>query len=75
MKHMNPQILEAYQILRRIEPKGLTPRHIIIKLSKAKNKENTNIEDNKKKATNHVKGMIIRLLANFLAKTAGARRQ
>lgn len=27
-----------------------TPRHIIIKLSKAKNKENTNIEDNKKKS-------------------------
>ena len=54
-------------------PKKLKLRHVIIKLSKLKDKGN--FESSKRKATPHNKGTTIRLSVYFSAETLQARRE
>uniref|UniRef100_A0A8D0ZQR7 L1 transposable element RRM domain-containing protein n=1 Tax=Sus scrofa TaxID=9823 RepID=A0A8D0ZQR7_PIG len=67
------QIQEA-QVAYKINPRRNTPRHILIKLTKIKDKENTLKAAREKKQVTY-KGTPIRLSADFLAETLQARRE
>ena len=58
----------------RINPRGNTPRHILIKLSKIKYKENLLKAAREKQQITH-KGIPIRLTADLSAETLQARRE
>ena len=49
------QVQEAQRVPHKINPRRNMPRHILIKLTKIKDKEN-NIKSNKGKATNNIQG-------------------
>uniref|UniRef100_A0A8D1CWT3 L1 transposable element RRM domain-containing protein n=2 Tax=Sus scrofa TaxID=9823 RepID=A0A8D1CWT3_PIG len=68
------QIQEAQQVPYKINPRRNTPRHILIKLTKIKDKEKILKAAREKK---HItcKGTPIRLLADFSAETLQARRE
>uniref|UniRef100_A0A8D1GA18 Uncharacterized protein n=1 Tax=Sus scrofa TaxID=9823 RepID=A0A8D1GA18_PIG len=69
------QIQEAQQVPYKINPRRNTLRHILIKLTKIKNKEKILKAVREKKQTTY-KGTLIRLLANFFsAETLQARRE
>ena len=68
------QIQEAKQVPYKINPRRNTPRHILIKLTKIKDKEKILKAAREKKQMIH-KGTPIRLLAYFLAETLQARRE
>ena len=56
-----------------MDPKQNTPKHIIIKLPKVKDKEKI-LKEAREKETVTYKGVPIRLLANFSKETLQARR-
>ena len=68
------QVLEAQRVPYRINPKRNTPRHILIKLSKIKYKENKLKAAREKQQITH-KGIPIRLTADLSEETLQARRE
>ena len=68
------QIQEAQQIPYKINPRRNTPRHILIKLTKIKDKEKILKAAREKKQVTY-KGTPIRLSADFSAETLQARRE
>ena len=66
------QIQEAQRVPYKINPRRNTPRHILIKLTKIKDKEKILKGLGKR---NKYKGTPIRLLADFSAETLQARRE
>ena len=68
------QIQEAQRVPYKINPRRNTPRHIIIKLTKMKDKEKILKAAREKKQVTY-KGTPIRLSADFSAETLKARRE
>ena len=68
------QIQEAQQVPYKINPRRNTPRHVLIKLTKMKDKEKILKAAREKKQITY-KGTPIRLLADFSAETLQARRE
>ena len=68
------QIQEAQQVPYKIKPRRNTPRHIVIKLTKIKDKAKT-LKGAKEKTKITYRKTLIRLLANFSAETLQARRE
>ena len=68
------QIQEAQWVPYKINPKRNTPRHILIKLTKIKDKEIILKAAGEKKQVTY-KGTLIRLSADFSAETLQARRE
>uniref|UniRef100_A0A8D1YX70 L1 transposable element RRM domain-containing protein n=1 Tax=Sus scrofa TaxID=9823 RepID=A0A8D1YX70_PIG len=68
------QIQEAQRVPYKINPKRNTPRHILIKLTKIKDKEKILKAAREKKQVTY-KGTPMRLLADFSAETLQARRE
>ena len=66
------QVQEAQRVSGRINPRRNTPRHIVIKLTKIKDKIK---KATKEKGQITYKGTLIRLSADFSAKTLQARRE
>ena len=73
-KEIVNQVLEAQRVPYRINPRRNTPRHILIKLSKTKYKENILKAAREKQHITH-KGIPIRLRADLIAETLQARRE
>ena len=67
-------IQEAQRVLYKIYPRRNTPRHILIKLTKIKDKEKILKAAGEKKQVTY-KGTPIRLSADFSAETLQARRE
>ena len=65
---------EAQQVSYKINPRRNTPRHILIKLTRIKDKEKILTAAREKKQVTY-KGTPIRLLADFSAETLQARRE
>ena len=55
-KEIVNQVQEAQRVSSRINPRRNTPRHIVIKLTKIKDKDKINIKRNKGKMTNNIQG-------------------
>ena len=68
------QIQEAQRVLYKTNPRRNTPRHILIKLTKIKDKEKILKAAREKKQVTY-KGTMIRLSADFSAETLQARRE
>uniref|UniRef100_A0A8D1WUF3 LINE-1 retrotransposable element ORF1 protein n=1 Tax=Sus scrofa TaxID=9823 RepID=A0A8D1WUF3_PIG len=68
------QIQEAQRVSHKINPRRNTPRHIVIKLTKTKDKEKILKAAREEKQITY-KGTPIRLLADFSAETLQARRK
>ena len=68
------QTQEAQRVPYKINPRRNTPRHILIKLTKIKDKEKILKAAREKKQVTY-KGTPIRLLADFSAETLQARRE
>ena len=68
------QIQEAQRVPYKINPRRNTPRHILIKLTKIKDKEKILKAAREKKQVTY-KGTPIRLLADFSAETLQARKE
>ena len=66
------QVQEAQRVPNKMNPKKLTPRHIIIKMTTIKDKEN--LKNSKKKQLVTYKGATINLLADLSTETLQARR-
>ena len=64
---------EAQRVPKKLDPKRNTPRHMIIKLPKIKDKE-TILKAARKKETVTCKGVPLRLSADFSKETLQARR-
>ena len=64
---------EAQRVPKNLDPKRNTPRHIIIKLPKIKDKERI-LKEAREKETVTYKGVPIRLSADFSKETLQARR-
>ena len=73
-KEIVNQVLETQRVPYRINPRRNTPRHILIKLSKIKYKENILKAAREKQEITH-KGIPIRLTADLPAETLQARRE
>ena len=73
-KEIFNQVQEAQRVQYRINPRRNTPRHILIKLSKIKYKENI-LKAAREKQQIPYKGIPIRLTADLSAETLQARRQ
>ena len=72
-KEIDIQVQEAQRVPNKLDPKRTTPRHIVIKLPKVKNKERIfKIAREKMKVT--YKGVPIRLSTDFPKETLQARR-
>ena len=67
------EVQEAQRVPKNLDPKRNTPRHIIIKLPKIKDKERI-LKEAREKETVTYKGVPITLLADFLKETLQARR-
>ena len=67
------EVQEAQRVPKKLDPKRNTPRHIIIKLPKIKNKERL-LQAAREKETVTYKGVPIRLSADFSKETLQARR-
>ena len=63
-----------HRVPNKLEPKGTTPRHIIIKKPKVKDKERILKAARRKKQRVTYKGVPIRLSADFSKETVQARR-
>ena len=73
VKEIDIQVQEAQTIPNKLDPKRTTPRHIIIKMPKVKDKERIlKVAREKQKVT--YKGVLIRLSADFSKETLQARR-
>ena len=55
-KEIVTQVQEAQRVPGRINPRRNTLRHIVIKLTKIKDKDKINIKRNKGKMTNNIQG-------------------
>ena len=64
---------EAQTVPKKLDPKRNTARHVIMKLSKIKNKERI-LKAAREKETANYKGVPIRLSADFSKETLQARR-
>ena len=73
-KEIVNQVQEVQRVPYRINPRRNTPRHIIIKVSKIKYKENI-LKVAREKQQITYKGIPIRLTADLSAKTLQARRE
>ena len=73
-KEIATQVQEAQRVPYRINPRRNTPRHILIKLAKIKDKEKLLKAAREKRQITH-KGTCIRLTADFSADTLQARRE
>ena len=73
-KESHTQIQEAQRVPYKINPRRNTPRHILIKLTKMKDKEKILKAAREKKQITY-KGTPIRLLTDFSAETLQARRE
>ena len=73
-KEIVNQVQEAQRVPYRINPRRNTPRHILIKLSKIKYKEQILKAAREKQQTTY-KGIFIRLTAGLSAKTLQASRE
>ena len=72
-KEIATQVQEAQQVPYRINPRRNTPRHIVIKLAKIKDKEKL-LKAAREKPQITYKGTPIKLTANFSAETLQAGR-
>ena len=72
-KEIVNQVQEAQRLLYRINPRRNTPRHILIKLTKTKNKERI-LKAAREKQQVTYKGSPIYLTADLSAATLQARR-
>ena len=72
-KEIDIQIQEAQRVPKKLDPKRNTPRHIIITLTKMKQKERI-LEAARGKERANYKGVPIRLSADFSKETLQARR-
>ena len=73
-KEIATQVQEAQRVPGRIDPRRKTPRHIVIKLTKIKDKDKL-LKATREKRQITYKGTPIRLTANFSAETLQARRE
>ena len=73
-KEIVTQVQEAQTVPYRINPRKITPRHILIKLTKIKFKEKI-LKTAREKQKITYKGIPIRLSAAFSAETLQARRE
>ena len=73
-KEIATQVQEAQRVPYRINPRRNTPRHIVIKLAKIKDKEKL-LKAAREKRQITYKGSPIRLTADFSAETLRARRE
>ena len=73
-KERATQVQETPRVPNRINPRRNTPRHILIKLTKIKHKEQILKVARKKQQTTH-KGIPIRIRADLSIKTLQARRE
>ena len=73
MKEIDTQVQEAQRIPNKLDPKRTTPRHIIIKMAKVKNKEII-LQAAREKQRVTYKGVPTRLSADFSKDTLQARR-
>ena len=67
------QVQEAQRFPNKLDPRKNTPRHIIVKLPKIKDKERI-LTAAREKETVTYKGILIRSSADFLKETLQARR-
>ncbi|KAK1339938.1 hypothetical protein QTO34_018502 [Cnephaeus nilssonii] len=74
MKEIDLQVQEAHRTPNKRNPKRTTPRHIIIKMPRAKDKERI-LQAAREKQLVTYKGAPIRLSANFSTETMQARRE
>ena len=68
------QIQEAQRVPYKINPRRNTPRHMLITLTRIRDKEKILKADREKKQVTY-KGTLIRLLADFSTETLQARRE
>ena len=73
-KEIVNQVQEAQRVPYRINPKRNMPRHILVKLTKTKNKEGI-LKAARKKQQVTYKGNLIRLTADLSAETLQARKE
>ena len=73
VKEIDIQVQEAQRVPNKLDPKRMTPRHIIIKIPKVKDKERI-LRAAKEKQIVTYKGVPIRLSADFSKETLQARR-
>ena len=73
-KEIATQVQEAQRVPYRINPRRNTPRHIVIKVAKIKDKEKL-LKAAREKRQITYKGTPIRLTADFSAETLQARRE
>ena len=73
-KEIVTQVQEIQRVWNRINPRQNTPRHILIKLTKIKHKEQILIAAREKQQITH-KGIPIRITADLSIETLQARRE
>ena len=73
-KEIATEVQEVQRVPNRINPRRNTPRHIVIKMAKIKDKEKFLKAAREKRQITH-KGTPIRLTADFSAETLQARRE
>ena len=73
VKEIDIQVQEAKRVPKKLDPKRTTPRHIIIKMPKVKDKERI-LKSAREKEIVTYKGVPIRLSADFSKETLQARR-
>ena len=73
-KEIATQVQETQRVPNRINPRQNTPRHILIKLTKIKHKEQILNAAREKQQTTH-KGIPIRIPADLSIETLQARRE
>ena len=74
LKDTDIKVQEAQRAPNKLNPNRPTPRHIIIKVEKGKDKERI-LKAASKKQTINYKGAPIRLSADFSTETSQARRE
>ena len=72
-KEIATQVQETQRVANRINPRRNTPRHILIKLTKIKHKEQILKAASEKQITH--KGIPIRITADLAIETLQARRE
>ena len=73
MKEIDIEVQEAQKVPKKMGPNRITPRHIIIKMPKVKNKERI-LKAAREKQRVTYKGVPIRLSADFSKETLQVRR-
>ena len=74
VKQIDMQVQEAERVPNKIDVKRLTPKHIIIKMPKVKNKERI-LKAARERQLVTCRGVPIRLSADFSKETLQARRK